>query len=205
MNVNEPSTNDDEAAIARLLRDWGLWRDTARWEELRQSFAPNARMKTTWFDGTAEDFVDASMRASAKGAQVLHAMGPSTIGIRAERAIAETRVTLLLRDQLDGVEVDVTCYGRFVDRMIKQSGRWALLTRTPIYEKDCLVPSRPGRAPHLDESALANYPSGYRHLAYLQSRGGATVQMDIPAHNSDQQRQLYEAGRAWLEASGGAS
>ncbi|MDQ6680341.1 MAG: nuclear transport factor 2 family protein [Pseudomonadota bacterium] len=199
MKVDEPSTSDHEAAIARLLRDWGLWRDTARWEELRQSFAPNARMKTTWFDGTAEDFVDASMRASATGAQVLHAMGPSTIHIRADRAIAETRVTLLLRDQLDGVEIDVTCYGRFIDLLVKRSGRWALLTRTPIYEKDCLVPSRPGRAPQLDESALAKYPSGYRHLAYLQSRRGATVQMDIPAHNSDQQRQLYQASWAWLE------
>ena len=192
------SARDDELAIERLLRNWGLWRDTQRWDELRGAFAPNARITTTWFNGAAADFVEASMRSAAKPALVLHSMGPSTVTVRGHRAIAETRVALLLRDRLDGVEVDVTCHGRFVDRLVKQNDRWMILERLPIYEKDALVPTRPGAIVPLDEAALARFPAGYRHLAYLQSRAGATIVMDIPGHNSEAQREVVAAAQAWL-------
>ncbi len=193
--------NEDELAIERLQRNWGLWRDTRRWEELRGTFAPNARIKTTWFDGAAADFVAASIRSAEKPVLVLHSIGASTVSIQGRRALAETRVTLLLRDRLEGAEVDVVCHGRFIDRLVKQDDeRWAILERLPIYEKDSLTPTRPGTPLQLDEAALARFPVGYRHLAYLQSRAGATIVMDIPAHNSEEQRQLYAMAEAWLAA-----
>lgn len=198
MNEINPLLNDDVAAIERLLRNWGLWRDTCRWDRLRQTYAPYAQMKTTWFSGTAVDFIEASVRAATRPATVLHVMGPSTIEVCGERAIAETRVMLLLRDRLEGEEVDVTCYGRFVDRLTKQSARWLILSRAPIYEKDCLVPVRPGAALVIDEAVLADLPQGYRHLAYLQTLAGAQIQRDIPGHNSEEQQQMYADAQAWL-------
>ena len=190
----------DEIAISRLLKNWGLWRDTGQWARLRSAYASDATMKTTWFDGSAKDFVEASERLAGKGALVQHFIGPSTIEVCKLRAIAETRAILLVRDAINEVPVDVTCYGRFVDRLVKQQGRWLIQARVPIYEKDCIAPVQPGAVPHFNTDVLAAFPMGYRHLAYLQARAGATIVTDIPEHNSDAQRALYVRASQWLIA-----
>ncbi|MEO5771675.1 MAG: nuclear transport factor 2 family protein [Burkholderiaceae bacterium] len=198
--MNISSNLLDEIAIARLLADWGLWRDTGRWERLRAAYTPDATMKTTWFDGPASEFVDASVRAFGKPTTVQHFIGPSTVEVNGDRAVAETRVILMLRDTLEGEVVDVTCYGRFVDRMVRQDGRWLIQGRLAIYEKDRMVALDPAKPLAIDRAILDCFPSGYRHLAYLQSLGGARIVTDIPAHNSDAQRVLYADAAAWLQA-----
>ena len=194
-----PSAADDaHAAITRLIQGWGLWRDTCRWDALRAAYAPDATMTTTWFDGKASEFVDASMRMSSGPTLVQHFIGPSTIDIQGPRAIAETRLILLVRGVLDGVFVDVTCYGRFYDRLVRDGDRWLILSRTPIYEKDTLAPVTPGQRIEIAAEALARWPRGFCHLAHVQASGGATITAGIPAHNSDAQARLYERGQAWL-------
>jgi hypothetical protein len=42
--------------------------------------------------------------------------------------------------------------------------------RQPIYEKDRLDPVDPAANLVLDQTLLARFPEGYRHLAYLQSK-----------------------------------
>ena len=191
----------DELAIARLEQAWGLFRDTGRWDELRALYAPGATMKTTWFDGPALEFVDASARLSSKaGTLALHSIGATTASVRGARAVAEVRVVLLIRQPLEGVEVDVTCHGRFVDRLVRMSSDWLLLKRDPIYEKDSLASTRPIPTPPLDAMRLASFPAGYRHLAYMQSLGGASIVMNIVEHNSPAQVQLYAEAMEWLEA-----
>lgn len=188
----------EEQAIKRLLDAWGLWRDTCRFAELRACYAPGATMLTTWFDGLASDFVDASIRASASATLVQHFIGASTIEIDASRAIAETRLMILIRSELAGVAVDVTCYGRFYDQLVCTESDWQILSRTPIYEKDSLAAVDPGRTVELDQARLKTYPAAFRHLAYVQATGGATITTRIPPHNSDAQRELYAAGQRWL-------
>lgn len=197
MSPTITTTNIEEQAIKRLLDGWGLQRDTCRWEELRACYTPDATMVTTWFDGRATDFVEASIRAATSGTLVQHFIGPSTIQIHGLRAIAETRLILLVRAELEGAEVDVTCYGRFFDRIVRSDDGWRIRARMPIYEKDSLAPVDPGRAIDLDRTRLASYPSAFRHLAYVQATGGATIMTRIPAHNSDAQRDLYATGREW--------
>ena len=200
MNSTAPPDATHEHDIKRLLDDWGLWRDTCRWPELRAAYAPGATMMTTWFNGAANDFVDASIKASASGTLVQHFMGPSTIQLHGLKALAETRFILLVRGRLDGVEVDITCYGRFFDKLVRRDGTWRILARVPIYEKDSIATPVPGKPLALDPARLQSHPAGFRHLAYLQSSGGATITPNIPAHNSDAQCALYEAGHAWLDA-----
>ena len=50
--------NDDTQSIERLIRAWALWRDTRQWDLLRTCYWPGARVRTTWLDGTAEDFIE---------------------------------------------------------------------------------------------------------------------------------------------------
>src|SRR5205814_8658645 len=51
-----------------------------------------------------------------------------------DRALAEARAMLLVRSALQGVEVDVTCYLRFYDWLVRQGGRWLIERRNGIYE-----------------------------------------------------------------------
>ena len=191
----------DRAAITQVVQDWGLARDAGRWESLRACYAPDAVMHTTWFVGPAEDFIAHSMAASRQGARALHFIGAATITLNGERAVAETRMVLQARGRVDGVEVDVTCWGRFHDRFVKRGGRWCILQRVPVYEKDRLDPVDPAASLTLDSDALALLPEGCRHLTYMQSRAGTTIAPDIAVPGSAALARLEADSAAWLAAS----
>ncbi|MES2187795.1 MAG: nuclear transport factor 2 family protein [Pseudomonadota bacterium] len=198
-----------QAAIADVVQGWALWRDSCQWDLLRGCFAPGALIRTTWFDGTAADFVEASIRLAAHGSPVQHLVGAPVIewagpdgdgygSDSRDRAVAETRVELLVRTMLDGVPVDVQCYGRFHDRFVRHEGAWKIAFRSPVYDKDRLQPVDPAATVRLDPARLAALPAHYAHLAYVQSAGGATITMDIPAANTPAYQALHEASRQWL-------
>ena len=71
---------------------------------------------------------------------------------RAARAIAQTKMTISQRAEVDGVLCDVVCTGRFYDFLEKRDGRWGLVLRQPIYEKDRLDPVDPAARSTLDPS-----------------------------------------------------
>ena len=74
---------------------------------------------------------------------ILHFLGGSTIDVAGDRAIAQTKMTISQRAQVDGVLCDVVCTGRFYDFFEKRDGRWGIVLRQPIYEKDRLDPVDP--------------------------------------------------------------
>ena len=45
---------------------------------------------------------------------------------------------------------------------------------------------------------LAQFPEGYRHLAYLQTRIGYTVKADMPGLTGAEVEALYARGGRWL-------
>ena len=107
-------------------------------------------------------------------------------------------MTIHQRAPLDGVLVDVACIGRFYDFFEKRAGRWAIVRRQPIYEKDRVDAVDPASRVTLDPALLASFPEGYRHLAYLQARNGFTVKHGLPELRGQAVEQLYAEGRAWL-------
>lgn len=189
----------DRAAITRVVNDWGLARDDGRWEQLRACYTPDARMHTTWFVGTAAEFVERSMAAARAGARVQHFIGAATIALRDDKAVVETRMVLLVRGRLDGVEVDATCWGRFHDRMVRRDGTWRILLRVPVYEKDRLDVVDPAARLVLDADALARHPEGCRHLTFMQARNGATIMPDLAVPGSTALEQLEAGSAAWLQ------
>ena len=94
--------------------------------------------------------------------------------------------------------VDVVCTGRFYDFLEQRNGRWGLVLRQPIYEKDRMDPVDPAAKLRLDQALLARFPAGYRHLAYLQTRIGFTVKPDMPGLRGPEVEALYARGREWL-------
>jgi SnoaL-like domain len=189
----------DRAAIRDLIESWALWRDAGMWDRLRTVWHEDGRMMATWFQGSADAFIAASREGFARGVRAQHALGGMAINIAGPRAVAQTRMAILHRAAVEGVVCDFTCIGRFYDFLEKRTGRWGLVLRQPIYEKDRIDPVDPAQAPTLDPELLGSFPEGYRHLAYLQSRHGYQVKPDMPGLSGPALDALYRRGAAWLE------
>ena len=95
---------------------------------------------------------------------------------------------------------DVICSGRFYDFLEKRRGRWGIVLRRLVYEKDRIDPVDPAQRIALDPAVLARLPHAYRHIAYVQSSGGARITQDLPMPGSKALERLYAEGAAWLGA-----
>ncbi len=107
-------------------------------------------------------------------------------------------MTINQRALVDDVLSDVVCTGRFYDFFEKRDGRWAIVRRQPIYEKDRLDPVDPSAELKLNAELLAKFPEGYRHLAYLQSKNGFSIKTDLPGLRGPAVDKLYAEGKSWL-------
>jgi hypothetical protein len=191
----------DKLAIREAVENWVLWRDAGCWERFATVWHSDGWMTATWFQGPAKQFIEASRDAFDKGVNILHTLGAWTCEIAGPRAISQVKMTIHQRAPLGGVLVDVACLGRFYDFSEKRERRWAIVRRQPIYEKDRLDPVSPSAVLRLDAGILAQYPEGYRHLAYLQSRNGLSVKLGLPGLRGPEVETLYAEGQAWLEGS----
>jgi hypothetical protein len=192
----------DKLLIRELLERWVVWRDAGDWERFATVWHPQGVMMATWFQGSFTDFIGVTREGWDTGVSILHFLGGSAIDVAGDRAIAQTKMTISQRALVDGaagpVSCDVVCTGRFYDFILRHEDRWKLLHRQPIYEKDRIDPIDPGAALRLDAAALAAFPEGYRHLAYIQTRLGYTVKMDMPMLKGPAVEALYRRGAAWL-------
>jgi hypothetical protein len=188
----------DRRIIRELVENWALWRDARLWDRFRTVWHADGRMMATWFQGSFEEFIAMNDAGWAKGVRILHFLGGSTIDVKNDRAIAQTKMTISQRAPVEGVICDVVCTGRFYDFFEHRDSRWGLVLRQPIYEKDRLDPIDPSAQLKLDPALLARFPEGYRHLAYLQTRIGYNVKPDMPGIEGAELDALYRRGADWL-------
>ena len=192
---------NERLAIRELVENWALWRDAGDWERFRTVWHDDGRMMATWFQGSADEFIRVSKAGWEQGVSILHFLGGSSIEVAEARAIAQTKMTISQRGDVDGVRCDVVCTGRFYDFIEKRDGRWGVVLRQPIYEKDRIDPIDPSATLALDAQLLESFPEGYRHLAYIQTRIGYKVKPDMPGLKGPAVLALYARGQAWLAGS----
>jgi len=189
----------DRLAIREVVENWVVWRDAGDWERFRTVWHADGRMMATWFQGPAEEFIAVSRAGFDKGVSILHFLGGNAADIAGDRAVSQTKMTISQRAKVHDVLVDVVCTGRFYDLFEKRAGRWGIVLRQPIYEKDRMDPVDPAARLTLDPALLSRFPEGYRHLAYLQTQIGYKVKTDMPGLKGPEVEALYARGRAWLE------
>jgi hypothetical protein len=192
---------DDAAAIRQVVENWVVWRDAGDWKRFATVWHADGWMTATWFQGPASEFIEVSREGFERGVNILHALNGWSCELSGTRAISQVKMNIFQRAPLDGVPVDVTCWGRFYDFFEKREGRWAIVRRQPIYEKDRLDSVDPSAVLRLDPAALAKFPEGYRHLGYLQHRNGFTVKIGLPGLRGPEVQKLYAEGKAWLAGS----
>ena len=190
---------DDRRAIRDLIENWAVWRDALMWDRFRTVWHHDGRMMATWFQGAADEFIKVSQEGYDRGVRILHFLGGSSIDVAGSRAVAQTKMTISQRATVEGVACDVVCTGRFYDFLEKRNDRWGLVLRQPIYEKDRLDPIDPTAQLRLDSNLLGQFPEGYRHLAYLQTRVGYKVKTDMPGLDGPVVAALYRRGEEWLK------
>jgi hypothetical protein len=133
--------------VAELVQNWAIWRDAGDWERFRSCWHEDGFMMATWCQAPAAQFIAASQAGWAKGVSILHFLGGVSVDVAGTRAIAQTKMTISQRAEVQGVMVDVVCTGRFYDFVEERAGQWGIVMRQPIYEKDRMDPVDP--AEHL--------------------------------------------------------
>lgn len=189
---------EDRTQIRELVENWALWRDAGDWERFATVWHDDGRMMATWWQGPFREFIRVSQEGFERGVRILHFLGGSSIDVNADRAVAQTKMTITQRVDVHGVLCDVICTGRFYDFFERRGGRWGLVLRQPIYEIDRLQAVSGGPGPQLDHELLSSFPGGYRHLAYVQTLVGYEVKRDMPGLTGPEVQELYARGREWL-------
>ena len=197
--MSDTNTTADRLAIRDLIENWVLWRDARQWDRFRTLWHADGRMWATWFQGTFEEFIAVSQQGYERGARIHHMLGGTTIDIVGERALARTKVEIAQRGRVEGVTCDVTCWGRIYDFLEKRDKGWGIVLRRHTYEKDRLDPVEPGVRLALDDALLTQFPEGYRHLGYLQSKAGYQVKRDLPGLDGAALAALDADAARWLD------
>ena len=196
--VNDVEILLEKQRIREVVENWVVLRDSGQWEKFKSVWHSDGVMMATWFQGHYEEFIKVSIEGWNKGVSILHFLGGCSVDVNGDRAIAQTKMTITQRGPVDGVVCDVVCTGRFYDFMEKREGRWGVVLRQPIYEKDRLNPLDPAANLQLDQELLNRFPEGYRHLAYIQTKLGFTVKPDMPQLKGPAVEALYQRGQDWL-------
>ena len=193
----------DKVAIGHVVADWGIFRDTCRWEELRGTYGANGMMSVSWFEGSADDFVNGCKRMSSATPDPMvthHVISNGHVEVAGDHAVADTRVTILVRLQVDGVLCDVTIIGRFFDLFERAEDGWKIRRREVVYEKDSIAPVDPNERLIVDTEKLATFPEAQRWTGYFLGQRGVALRPDLPIPGSPTLTMLVEGGRAWLAA-----
>jgi SnoaL-like domain len=196
-----PTSDEDRLALRELVENWAVWRDAGDWDRFATVWDAEGWMTATWFQGPAAEFIAASRAGFDRGVNILHFLGGHTADFVEDRAVAQTKMTISQRAGVDGAEVDVVCTGRFYDFCRRNDGRWGIVRRQPIYEKDRLDVVDPSVRLELDPELLGRFPVGYRHLGYVQTKAGFTVRTDLPGLTGETVQRLYDEGAKWLAGS----
>lgn len=189
----------DRMVIRELTTAWLTWRDAREWDKWLAVWHDDGVMMTTWGGrATPQEFADSAEAGYQRGDRMLHADGGTTVELAGDRAVSQTKIRIQQRGPVEGVECDVVCIGRAYDFFERRGGRWGLVLRQPIYERDSIVCVDPSETVRLDPEKLARFPDGYARLAYLQEGLGYTIKPDMPTLEGPELDALLEQGRVWL-------
>ena len=126
----------DRTEIFDLVRFERLCRDQRDFAGMVACYVADAPVRTTWFDGTVEDFAEASRKKMTSGSQAKHWIMPARLDIKDDRALVESPACIFDRLTFDGIEFDTFQYCRFVSRVMKTADGWKLGSFEGIYQRD---------------------------------------------------------------------
>ena len=197
--LEDTTTLQAELAIRKLVTEERLWRDTAQFDKVAECYEPDGYVRTTWFEGTAADYLAQSVEIARSGRRSMHPIWPSEVKINGDRATVESMAEIRNRNLVEGVEIDMTMECRFFSRVQLTNGRWRLASFEGIYIKDRLQACRPGTELPIDWEKWSSLRPSYRSLAYIQSLRGYEVNPELLGDDRpDLLDGFYSEASRWL-------
>jgi SnoaL-like protein len=190
----------DKLACAEVIQAWGFARDQARWDDLAAIFHPGGEIAVSWFRGPYPEFVARCRANHGRGSVAKHLLWPARVSVNGAHATAETNVAILVRQTIEGVAVDLTSNGRFLDRLERRGGAWRIAERATVYEKDRLDPVEPSATfdAMMAKSDAAKYPTQYRYMAYRVHAAGRTLAEPVHYDGRPETEALKRCYAEWL-------
>jgi hypothetical protein len=178
-------------------------RDDAEWEKLAQCFHADAHVKTSWFDGTAQEFAEAArkmMEGHHETDTQRHTISNQRVTINAHRAVNEYYLMLYQGRTLDGYEFDFVTWSVTLDLFENRNGEWRISKRSNIYEKDRMDPHVPGSVPYSYYQGLdlSRYPSAIRFHCYRNERSSGHPPKNLILKGSPEEKAACQEAADWL-------
>jgi hypothetical protein len=189
----------DRLAVRELVDDWTLLRDARLWDRWLGVWHDDGVIFTTWGGRTTPaQFIEKAEAGYARGDRMLHSNGGTSVELAGDRAVSMSKMRIMQIGPVEGVLCEVACLGRNYDLCERRDGRWGIVLRQPIYERDMAFVADPSTTTTFEPRKLAEYPQGYAHLAYMQNELGYQIRQDMPQLDGPELEALYEQGRVWL-------
>ena len=191
----------DKIACADVVQAWGFARDQGRWDDLLDTFHPGGLIHVSWFRGPYPEFVERCRQNFGRGSLAKHLFWPACVQVNGERATSEANVAILVRQTIEGVEVDLTSNARFLDRLERRNGRWRMVERACVYEQDRLDPVEPSAAfaALMQGADAARYPAPYRYMGYRVAAAGRTLAEPVHYDGHAETETLKARYADWLK------
>lgn len=180
-----------------------ICRDSGNWQGLGDCYHPDAHITTSWFDGTVREFVaqsKAMMEGHHSGDTQRHVMSNPHVTINGNRAACEFYVILHQGRTLDGYEFDLQTWSVTIDLYEKRNGKWGIIRRSNIYEKERMDPHVPGSVPqsYYDSLDLSKYPKALRFHCYRNERSSGHPPKNLIMKGSPEEATARKKVAEWL-------
>ncbi len=169
----------DVSAITQLILRERSGRDLGLWEQMLDCFHEDSRVRLSWIDASGPEFVRRSREMAERNVRARHRLAPVMVTLNGERAIAALGGIIDIPFQLQGKDVMLSSYARFLFRAERRAGTWRLSGFDAVYQRDEITCAVPGQSVAIDPAALQGYRPTYRLLAYCLSQGGFPVGDDL--------------------------
>jgi hypothetical protein len=191
----------DRTEIIDLVRFERQCRDQRDFAGMVACYVPKAPVRTTWFEGTVEEFAEASRKKMGSGSQAKHWIMPARLEINESRALVESPALIFDRLTFDGIEFDTFQYCRFVSRVIKTADGWKLGSFEGIYQRDQMQTVDPRDPLPVDWDVIAKLRPSYKFIGYTQVKRGYKVNPELLGDDRpDLLQAFYAREQAWLES-----
>jgi hypothetical protein len=157
----------------------------------------------SWFRGPFPDFVERCRANFGVGSSAKHLIWPAQVTVNGARAVAETNVAILVRQTIGEVEVDLTSYARFLDRLERRDGAWRIAERAACYEHDRLDPVQPSEkfSALMQGADAEKYPLAYRYMGFRVAAAGRSLAEPVHYDGRPETEALKARYANWLKES----
>lgn len=201
--LRKPSGNTlenvtDKFSIKELIEFERFCRDNAQWEEMKKCFAENSTVKVSWFNGTGQEFVDASSKMETYAP---HKLLDTLVWLNNDKAVAITMATIQMRMEIQGHLLELNSDVKLLYKTQKINGLWSIISMEGIYEKDALIPVSPADGIVIPKEEIDKYRSSYANLSYALSKKGYPIDSNLPGIDKPETiAKLYQESEDWLNS-----